>query len=94
MVVLLFVLKTSKNPSCLALVKVVVLVVFDRQNPSSNDKVPALVFAEVYVFIDFMVLPRLDLVCFCLGKLILVLSELCCLGFLGLAKGFLLDRWY
>ncbi len=72
---LLFVLETAKHPASFALLEVALFVPFDRQDPSSSDKVPCRMLAKVNKVEDLMLFPRLVLVLFGLGKLLVVLLQ-------------------
>ena len=59
--ILLSVLKTSKHPSCLALLEIAISIPFNGKHPSACDKVLGFELPDVNKVEDVTVEPRLDL---------------------------------
>ena len=90
MIILLFVLEASKDPSGLALLEVPILVVLDGQNPAAGDKVLDLVLPHVNQDEDVVVGPRVILSLLGLHELMVILSDIRCRCFFSGLDLFLL----
>ena len=80
---LLLVLEASEHPSCLTFLEGTIHVPFDGEYPSSSDKVAAVLFSHVNKVKDIVFEPTLILGRLSLAKLLGVISEVGCSGFLS-----------
>ena len=79
----LFVLESTQDPACLALIKGSIRFALDRQNPASCDKVPGLVLSHVHQLKDLMLLPAFIFRALSLIKLLHIVLKLFLGGFLA-----------
>ena len=80
LVVFLPILESSKDPTCLALVKAAILLAFDREDPTTADQIASGDLVEVHKFINIIVKPTSNLGLLGLIELLRILSKLCGCG--------------